>query len=71
MTGTGTLFTSELHVGDLIKPYTAPGSVPRWLVVASISSNTSLRITQPGAGGGRYNGPAGRAASASPSSPPS
>ena len=25
VTGTGTLFTSELHVGDLIKPYTAPG----------------------------------------------
>ena len=58
VTGTGTLFTSELHVGDLIKPYTAPGSVPRWLVVASISSDTSLRITQPGAAGGRYNGPA-------------
>ena len=58
VTGTGTLFTSELHVGDLIKPYTAPGAVPRWLVVASISSDTSLRLTQPGAGGGRYNGPA-------------
>ena len=58
VTGTGTLFTSELHVGDLIKPYTAPGAVPRWLVVASISSDTSLRVTQPGAGGGRYNGPA-------------
>jgi hypothetical protein len=58
VTGTGTLFTSELHVGDLIKPYTAPGSVPRWLVVASITSDSSLRITQPGAGGGRYNGPA-------------
>ncbi|HET6172787.1 MAG TPA: hypothetical protein VFD90_09280 [Gaiellales bacterium] len=58
VTGTGTLFTSELHAGDLIKPYTAPGSVPRWLVVSSITSNTALRITQPGAGGGRYNGPA-------------
>ena len=58
VTGTGTLFTSELHAGDLIKPYTAPGAVPRWLVVASISSNTSLRVTQPGARGGRYNGPA-------------
>ena len=58
VTGTGTLFTSELHVGDLIKPYTAPGAVPRWLVVASISSDTSLRLTQPSAGGGRYNGPA-------------
>ena len=58
VTGTGTLFTSELHVGDLIKPYTAPGAVPRWLVVASISSDTSLRITQPGAPGGRYTGPA-------------
>jgi hypothetical protein len=57
VTGTGTLFTNELHVGDLIKPYTAPGSVPRWLVVSSITSNTSLRITQPGAPGTRYNGP--------------
>ncbi len=43
VTGTGTLFTSELHTGDLIKPYTAPGAVPRWLVVASIASDTSLR----------------------------
>ena len=57
VTGTGTLFTSELHVGDRIKPYTAPGAVPRWLVVASISSNTSLQVTQPAAAGGRYNGP--------------
>ena len=29
VTGTGTLFTSELHAGDLIKPYTAPGAVQR------------------------------------------
>ena len=58
VTGTGTLFTSELHVGDLIKPVTAPGAVPRWLVVASITSDTALRVTQPGAAGGRYNGPA-------------
>src|SRR3977135_3249432 len=58
VTGTGTLFTSELHMGDLIKPYTAPGAVPRWLVVASISNDTSLRITQPSTAGGRYNGPA-------------
>ena len=58
VTGTGTLFTSELHTGDLIKPYTAPGAVQRWLVVSSISSNSSLRVTQPGALGGRYTGPA-------------
>src|SRR6478735_5871721 len=58
VTGTGTLFTSELHAGDLIKPYTAPGSVPRWLVVASIASPSSMRVTQPGAPGGRYRGPA-------------
>ena len=58
VTGTGTAFSTELHIGDLIKPYTAPGAVPRWLSVQSIASDTSLRVTQPGAGGGRYNGPA-------------
>ena len=58
VTGTGTLFSTELHVGDLIKPYTAPGAVPRWLSVQSIASDTSMRVTQPGAGGSRYNGPA-------------
>ena len=58
VTGTGTAFSTELHIGDLIKPYTAPGAVPRWLSVLSIGSDTSMRVTQPGAGGSRYNGPA-------------
>jgi hypothetical protein len=62
VTGVGTSFDTELQPGDLIKPYTAPGAVPRWLVVAPNGPNptspTSMRVTQPGAPGTRYNGPA-------------
>ncbi|MDX6599211.1 MAG: large repetitive protein, partial [Gaiellales bacterium] len=66
VTGSGTLFTSELQVGDRIRPYTAPGQVRAWLVVTSFLSDTSMRVSQPAingpggvpAPGGRYNGPA-------------
>ena len=58
VTGTGTLFSSELHVGDLIKPVTAPGAVPSWLRVSSITDNLHLRVMQGNFGSGRYTGPA-------------
>ncbi len=58
VTGTGTLFSSELHVGDLIKPVTAPAAVPSWLRVASITDDTHLRVTQGTFGSQRYTGPA-------------